>query len=91
MVLGSASKAANLNEAATGQARNCGTLAFDVDDRKTKMRESASNQNGGVGRSPKRGSGLKSFLLLNFEIQWQLEGVWFNGAEASGKLFSYPA
>jgi hypothetical protein len=91
MVPGSVSKAASLIEATTGLAKSCGTLELCGASRKTKMRESASNQSGGVEPSSRRESRLKSFLLLNIEIQWLREGLWLDGVEASGKLFDYPA
>jgi len=45
----------------------------------------------GVGPARKWKSGLKSFLLLNFKIQWGRAGLWLDGVEASSKVLSYPA
>jgi hypothetical protein len=58
---------------------------------KTKTRDTASNKAGGGGPAHKWKSGLKSFLLLKFEIQWVREGLWLDGVEASSKVLSYPA
>ena len=58
---------------------------------KTKEQASASNWSGGVGPWRKWKSGLKSFLLLNFKIQWGREGFWLDGNEASSKVLRYPA
>jgi hypothetical protein len=45
----------------------------------------------GVGPAGKWKNGLKSFLLLNFKIQWGREGFWLDGNEASSKVLRYPA
>jgi len=86
--------------AATGQIdERCGSrLAWKPkepgiwgDGGKTKTQDSASNQKGGAGPLRKWKSGLKSFLLLSFEIQWGRKEFWLDGVEASSKVLSYPA
>lgn len=58
---------------------------------KTKTQDSASNREVGVGLARQWKRGLKSFLLLSFEIQWGRAGLWLDGVKTSSKALSYPA